>query len=84
MKLLTERAKTHGDYNMTAQTAQVLKQLIRNSPSYDDMNAAMRESLDMTAVKFARIMCGDPFEADHWRDIIGYATLILQDLERHA
>lgn len=78
MKLLDERAQTHGDYALTAQTAQIIKQIIRQSPSYDDMDASMRESLDMIAVKLARIMCGDPYERDHWLDVIGYATLVLR------
>lgn len=80
MQLLKEREQTHGDYAITAQTAQVLKQIIRNAPSYDDMNASMRESLDMIAVKLARILSGDPFERDHYLDIVGYATLVLRDL----
>lgn len=80
MQLLKEREQTHGDYAITAQTAQVLKQIIRNSPSYDDMSASMRESLDMIAVKLARIMAGDPFERDHWLDLVGYSTLVLREL----
>jgi len=83
MKLLQDRARTHGDYAMTAKTSQILKEIIRNSPSYDDMDAAMRESMEMIAVKMARIMCGDPFERDHYTDIAGYATLIVQELD-HA
>ena len=80
MQLLKEREQTHGDYAITAQTAQVLKQIIRNAPAYDDMNASMRESLDMIAVKLARILSGDPFERDHWLDLVGYSTLVLRDL----
>ena len=32
--------------------------------------------------KVARIMAGNPKEADHWRDIAGYATLAVKELER--
>jgi hypothetical protein len=77
MQLLSERAKTHGDYNMTARTSQKLKDLIRASPSYVDMSRTQQESLDMIAVKLARIMCGNPHEPDHWRDIAGYALLAI-------
>jgi hypothetical protein len=27
-------------------------------------------------MKMSRILCGNPNEPDHWRDIAGYATLI--------
>ena len=75
MDLLNEREKTHGDYKLTASVAQKIKAMVRNSPSYPDMTLAQHESLDMIAVKLARIMCGNPHEPDHWRDIAGYALL---------
>lgn len=79
MNLLQERAKTHGDYRMTAQTAQKLKLLVERSPMYGVMNSVQRESLDMIMVKLARIMCGDPHEPDHWLDISGYAQLAMKE-----
>lgn len=78
MQLLQERAKTHGDYSQTAQTAQMLKRLIRYAPSYMDMSERQKESIEMIAVKLARIMCGDPHEPDHFRDIAGYALLAIK------
>ncbi len=36
----------------------------------------------MIAHKIASILAGDPNEIDHWRDIAGYATLIVKELER--
>lgn len=79
MQLLEERKKTHGDYAVTANVAQKLKAMIRNSPSYPDMTQKQCESLDMIAVKLARIMCGDPHEPDHFRDIAGYALLAIKE-----
>lgn len=78
MQLLQERAKTHGDYELTAKVAQKLKAMIRNSPSYPDMNERQCESLEMIACKMARIMCGDPHERDHWVDVSGYALLAIK------
>lgn len=75
MDLLKERAKTHGNFDHTAQTAQMLKRLIRHAPAYMDMSERQKEALEMIAVKLARIMCGDPHERDHWIDLSGYATL---------
>ena len=77
MKLLDERAKTHGDYLITSKITQRIKNMIRNSPSYPDMTLEQRESLDMIAMKMARIMSGDPSEPDHFRDIAGYALLAI-------
>jgi hypothetical protein len=36
----------------------------------------------MIQQKVARIICGDPFERDHWVDIMGYAALVLRELDR--
>ncbi|MDY0487330.1 DUF6378 domain-containing protein, partial [Pasteurella multocida] len=32
-------------------------------------------ALTMIATKIVRIVNGNPHEVDHWRDIVGYATL---------
>lgn len=40
----------------------------------------MKESIHMIQQKIARIICGDPFEPDHWRDIEGYARLVSREL----
>lgn len=77
MELLKERAKTHGNYDQTAKTAQMIKRLFQHSPAQMDFSERQKESLDMIAVKLARIMCGDPHEPDHWRDLAGYALLAI-------
>jgi hypothetical protein len=46
------------------------------------MDSDMRESLDLIANKLSRIINGDPYYDDSWRDISGYATLVLQRLEK--
>ena len=79
MKLLSEREKTHGNYDSTARTSQMLKRLISHAPAHSDMSERQKETLDMIAVKLARIMCGDPHEPDHWRDIAGYALLAINE-----
>jgi len=79
MGLLNEREKTHGNFDHTAKTTQMIKRLIRYAPAYMDTSEGQRESLDMIAVKLARIMCGDPHEPDHWRDIAGYALLAIKE-----
>ena len=76
--LLNEREKTHGDWSRTAWTAQQIK---RMWPASDKLQPGQREALDMIATKIARIVCGNPNEPDHWRDIAGYATLVAGNLD---
>jgi hypothetical protein len=71
--IISERAKTHGDYSHTSRVAHCLKQIIREQE--DNLTCDQQEALEMIAVKMARIMCGNANEPDHWRDISGYAHL---------
>lgn len=75
--LLDEREKTHGWYPYVAGAAQAMKDMMRSAPNWALLDACQRESLDMIANKLARIMYGDPDHADHWRDVAGYAMLIV-------
>jgi len=72
--LLGERGKTHGDYDQMAAVIQSIK-FAMQSGNWEDLTATQKESLDLTATKIGRIVCGDPNHRDHWDDIIGYATL---------
>lgn len=73
--LIEIRATTHGDYTKTAAFSQKLKAEMRCEPGWDNLSTRQRESLDLIAMKIARILCGDPNHADHWADIGGYAEL---------
>ena len=71
---LKERGKTHGDFRDQAIAAQTLKKTVREHMSVK-VNYPQHEVLDMVCTKMSRILCGDPNEPDHWKDIAGYATL---------
>lgn len=79
MNILDEREKTHGDFMDTSAVSQQLKRYIaswnRDLPDYQ------QEALDMICVKIARILSGDCTEIDHFRDISGYAQLVVRILE---
>jgi hypothetical protein len=79
--VLNEREKTHGDYVANATLSQRLKATIRNSVLVD-LSKDQRESLDLICTKIGRICTGNPNEADHWKDIAGYAELICSRLRR--
>ena len=74
-KLLNEREKTHGKFSDGASVSQMLKQVARTSANWDKMNDSQRESFDMQASKWGRILTGDHNFADHWADLAGYSTL---------
>jgi hypothetical protein len=50
---------------------------MRGSPNWIRLTDVQAESLEMIAVKLARILCGDPDFQDHWQDVIGYAKLAM-------
>ena len=71
--IITERAKTHGDYRLQAKLSQDLKTRIRQEGG--NLSPQQLEALEMICVKIARIVCGNPNEPDHWLDLQGYAAL---------
>ena len=78
--ILEERAKTHGKFEDVASASQELKRTLQNRAKRK-LNTSQIEALENIAQKMARIVCGNPNEPDHWRDIAGYATLIVNDME---
>ena len=80
--LLDSRHNTHGEFEIDAQYAQQLKQIIYNCGNWPLMSAVQREALGVICSKIARIMAGDPHFKDHWDDIAGYAKLVSIDLQR--
>lgn len=74
-KLLVERKKQHGDYRDVSRISQSLKEVFKSGPNWEKMSDAHKESFEMFATKFARILSGDSHVRDHWDDIAGYALL---------
>ena len=79
---LQSREKTHGSYLVQSAMSQRLKGHIRTSPNWEDLPEYMRESLEMIEHKIARILSGNACEPDHWVDIMGYAALVLRELDQ--
>lgn len=70
---LTERRKTHGDFNDHARITQGLKRVVENDRS--KLSDTQREAVDMILHKIGRICAGCPNVHDHWDDIAGYAKI---------
>jgi hypothetical protein len=79
MSIIHQREKTHGDYERQARLSQDLKTRIRQEAH--TLTHQQLESIEMICVKIARIVCGNPNEADHWLDVQGYAELIHKNLQ---
>lgn len=73
---LTERGKRYGDFSGHARVTYDLKRAMYAAPNFRRLPDDMKEALDMIAHKIGRILNGDPFYDDSWRDIAGYARLI--------
>lgn len=74
--VLSDRAKTHGDYKTHATITQSIKFILQDAAEYGKLDFCQRESLEMIAHKIGRIVAGDPDFRDHWIDIAGYAKLV--------
>lgn len=89
--LLEERGKTHGNFSDQFNTAQRLKETLREaleaktiSRQHEVPSAAMREAMEMICTKLSRICHGNAYHKDHWDDISGYALLISGKLSEYA
>lgn len=81
-EILTQRKATHGAWQQQFALARNLKDTL--FPNGDSrVPSEMREALEHIAIKISRIIIGNPFHTDHWRDIAGYATLVADDLEKY-
>ena len=84
-KTLTERKETHGEFNRVSrlhvELLEAFKTFSWNNWEVDYLEPQM-VALDMILHKLSRIGCGNPDETDHWRDIAGYATLVVKELEK--
>lgn len=79
---LAERGDNYGPFLNLATTAQELKTIIKRARGWDGLSSDKQESLDMIMTKIARILNGNPEYVDNWHDIVGYAKLIEDTLEK--
>ena len=79
---LVERGKRYGPFTEHAKIAQGFKTIMYSTMSWNDCSADKKQALEMFADKIARILNGDPTYDDSWRDIAGYAQLIVDELNK--
>lgn len=78
--LITERGNRYGKFKDGAEIMQSLKDTMRDVDGWNNLTASQKEALDMIQHKIGRILNGDPTYDDSWKDIAGYATLIVNEL----
>lgn len=76
LPLLETRAHTHGSFQDNAIVSQAIKSFFRASAGWQRLTDIERESMDMIALKFSRILSGKSMERQHWEDVVGYAKLV--------
>lgn len=79
-QLITERGSRYGKFKDGAEIMQELKDVMREVDGWSNLTPSQREALDMIQHKIGRILNGDPTYDDSWKDIAGYATLIVNEL----
>lgn len=82
--LLNTREATHGDYGVNAGIAQAVKAVFHQTPEFAKLDATQKESAELIATKFGRLISGDPNCIEHWEDIAGYAMLQVERLRAAA
>lgn len=83
-QLITERGSRYGKFKDGADIMQSLKDVMRDVDGWNNLTASQKEALDMIQHKIGRILNGDPTYDDSWKDIAGYATLIVNELNGKA
>lgn len=78
--IITERGSRYGKFKDGADIMQSLKDTMRDVDGWNNLTAIQKEALDMIQHKIGRILNGDPTYDDSWKDIAGYATLIVNEL----
>lgn len=81
---LIQRGNRYGDFSEHAEISQQLKEVIYSHMSMEGVKPYMRESMEMICHKLARIANGDPYYDDSWRDIAGYAQLVVDELNKDS
>ncbi len=82
--ILDERGEQYGDYNEMCQVIWGLKKEIHPYALKRGMSPFVAEALDLICTKIGRLCTGNAQHIDTWQDIIGYATLVVRQINRNA
>jgi|SaaInlStandDraft_6_1057023.scaffolds.fasta_scaffold05596_8 hypothetical protein len=77
--VLAERGSRYGEFKDNARVSQNIKVAMQDG-RWSELPADKAEALEMIAHKMARIINGDPEYIENFRDIAGYATLVMNSM----
>lgn len=80
--ILKERGSRYGDFGVQARTAQNIRDAFEASPNWHLLPPYMKEALSLMTTKFSRMLTGDHMYMDNVVDLIGYMTLMRNEMER--
>ena len=80
-KIQEERKNTYGEFAEQARISQNIKNAMKDSPNWDNLEPHMKESLEMNAHKIARILNGDRYHYDSWIDAASYLDLSAKEVK---
>lgn len=83
--ILQQRGSTHGDFTDNGEIAMELRTVMHNSPNWANLAPFQQLALDEDALKTARILSrgSDPNFLEHWKDKAGYASVVINQLEKN-
>lgn len=81
---LEERGNRYGSFEHHAAIAQSLQDVMRfaTGGGWERLAPDQKQALTVIADKIARILNGDPNYRDNWHDIVGYAKLVDDRMQR--
>lgn len=82
--LIAERGNRYGKFKDGAEIMRDLKHVMHEVDGWNSLSPSQKEALDMIQHKIGRILNGDPNYDDNWKDVAGYATLIVNELNGEA
>lgn len=83
--VLNERESRYGAFNTHAQITQAIKDICCGAvccTNWSQLKPYQAEALDMIAHKIGRILNGDPNYIETWKDLAGYAQLVVNELSQ--
>lgn len=79
-QIIAARGENYGVFADGAAIMRDLKSVMHSTDGWERLSPSQQEALDMIQHKIGRVLNGKPDYDDNWRDIAGYATLVLNEL----
>ena len=79
---LAQRGGQYGSFEEQGKIEQHIKFAFQMTPNWCKLRPDSKSALEMIATKISRILKGNPELHDSWFDIVGYAQLVADRIEK--